>query len=56
MCHWIHKFFQDYTNDELWLTLTIFGKKMADFMECFEDFGLKIDLLNCLYECIKACE
>ena len=29
---------------------------MADFMECFEDFGLKIDLLNCLNECIKACE
>ena len=62
--HWILEFFQNYTNDDLWLTLTFLiarsnmGNAGAlDFKESFEDFGLKImGIQSCFNEYKRICK
>ena len=60
MQHWEPEYYQDYSNDDLGLTLTFFtarsnmGKKLIHRISCFEDFGLKM-VIRVVCEYMKIC-
>ena len=64
MLHWVLKYYQDHSEDDIGLTLTFLYRKAKceknantyDFMESFDGFGLKIGNKCCLNEYMKIYE